>query len=133
MFSIIIKTYIFFPEQPAESLGSKAEKLAQLYYQSCLQTSTHSLNPGRHLQKQMLDRIGGWWALEEISNRSIHESTGISFQQVFQQVHNFLNVDAFFHWGVQLAPTKKGDLTNPERHTIRVKLNLGSHDNSYHN
>ncbi len=103
--------------------ASEAEKGAQRYYQSCLQSKriifATGAGPDETLLK-LLGLIGGIPAKDEISYMHHFKTKEWDFQAVFQTVQNVFHVDSFFRWEVVQSSPPISRKKDPVQHIIKV-------------
>ncbi len=111
-------------EEPAAE-SSESGKRAIRFYQSCLQTKKTRLadTQSRESLSHLLDLIGGWSLIDDISNRSYLRKKW-NFQEAFETIHNVLRVDVFFRWEVEWDFMQNLDGSNIYQHPIRVRILL---------
>ncbi len=74
----------------------------------------HTDTQSRKALLQLLDLIGGWKVIREISDESFLRKP-FDFQEAFETAHNFLHAEGFFRWEVEWD-------NNLGKHMIVVKI-----------
>lgn len=99
-------------ENPRIKMKSKAEKKAQQYYYSCVDTNETIESLGAKPLLNLLDAVGGW---------SINKKFNVdnwSLQNSMHILQNVYNMGGLFSWAVN------EDDRNSSRHIIQVNIFL---------
>ncbi|XP_018573332.1 endothelin-converting enzyme homolog isoform X1 [Anoplophora glabripennis] len=96
-------------EQPMETLKSKAEQKAKMYYESCLDTNDTVETLGNKPMLDLLRRIGGW----NVTDSGFNILTW-TLQNITQTVQNKYNIGALFSYAVN------EDDRNSSRHILQI-------------
>ncbi|KAI4454811.1 zinc metalloprotease family m13 neprilysin-related [Holotrichia oblita] len=96
-------------DQPIDTLKSKAEQKAKLYYESCLDLNETIETLGAKPMLDLLIKIDGW----NIS-KSNFSATGCSLQKTLQVIQNKYYIGALFSYAVG------EDDRNSSRHVIQI-------------
>ncbi|KAK9745200.1 Peptidase family M13 [Popillia japonica] len=100
---------ISIQDQPIDTLKSKAEQKAKLYYESCLDLNETIENLGAKPMLDLLVKIDGW----NIS-KSNFSAAGCNLQKTLQIIQNEYCIGALFSYAVG------EDDRNSSRHVIQI-------------
>lgn len=80
-----------------------------------------NVGPGVEVLRNLLNLVGGWPVVDEISNDlSFNPNQQWNFQEAFQTARNIMYTDGgFFDWGIDLENINKSDT---RRYIIKVRL-----------
>lgn len=96
-------------EKPIETLKSKAEQKAKLYYESCLDVNETVEALGSQPMLDLLLGLGGW----NVTTKD-YDITEFDFQMTLQVIQNRYNIDGLFSYAVG------EDDRNSSRHVLQV-------------
>lgn len=96
-------------EQPTETLKSKAEQKAKMYYESCLDPNDAVETLGAEPMHNLLRKIGGW----NISDSGFNINTW-TLQNITQTIQNKYSIGALFSYAVN------EDDRNSSRHVLQI-------------
>ncbi|CAH1118459.1 unnamed protein product [Phaedon cochleariae] len=108
-------------EQPIETLKSKAEQKAKMYYESCLDVNDTVETLGAQPMLDLLIKLGGW----NITDSGFNITTW-TLQNITQTIQNKFNIGGLFSYAVG------EDDRNSTRHVLQIDqsgLTLPTRDN----
>ncbi|VEN40265.1 unnamed protein product, partial [Callosobruchus maculatus] len=99
-------------EQPIETLKSKAEQKAKMYYESCLDSNDTVEQLGARPMQDLLIKLGGW----NVTNSGFNVDSW-TLQNITQTVQNRYNIGGLFSYAVG------EDDRNSTRHVLQIDQN----------